>query len=372
MGKLKLNICSLGDPTNPETWSGTPFNLYSELLRINCLGTAFCSTASINKLGRKVIKLINRFYYKNSFHAKLGFLPRYLNSIKVKRETAISNSNLTLHTGGLDLPFFKSPKNQKHYLFCDSNFVLWSSHPKRMIGDSKRLLIDSDKLEKKGYHQMEHIFTTSEYVKNNFIKYYEIDPGKITVVGTGLGVIKPFYGKKNYSNRKILFAAKGSFEEKGGHLALGAFKIALKKNPNLELTIVGQNEYTGKINLPNVKAYGFLPVEKLQNIFNESSLFLMPAINEIWGLVYLEALACKMPIIGLNRNSYPEISDYGKYGFGLDNENPEKLAEIILNAFDNPEQLKVMGKKAQEYCLNKFSWNNTVSKIIQTIECMER
>lgn len=117
-----------------------------------------------------------------------------------------------------------------------------------------------------------------------------------------------------------------------------------------------------------MKAYGFIPIEELQDIFNNSSLFLMPAINEPWGLVYLEALACKMPIIGLNRNSFPEISEYGKYGFGLDNANPEELAKIILNAFDNPEQLKEMGQKAQEYCLNKFSWNNTVSKIIKTIE----
>jgi glycosyltransferase involved in cell wall biosynthesis len=371
MKKIKLNICSLGDPTSPETWSGTPFNLYSELLKINCLGTAFSSSASTNKYERKLIKLINRFYYKNSVHEELGFLPRYLNARKVKRETALSNSNYTLHTGGLDLPFKKSPKNQRHYLFCDSNFILWSSHSTRMNGDSKKLIIDADKLEKKGYHQMEHIFTTSEYVKNNFIEHYEIDPEKITVVGTGLGIIKPFYGKKNYTNGKILFAAKGSFEEKGGHLALEAFKIALKINPKLELTIVGHNEYTEKINLPNVKTCGFIAIGELQDIFNDSSLFLMPAINEIWGLVYLEALACKIPIIGLNRNSFPEISDYGNYGFGLDNADPAKLAKIIVNAFENPEQLSEMGQKAQEYCLNKFTWNNTVSKIIKTIENKE-
>ena len=58
MKKIKLNICSIGDPTDPKTWSGTPFNLYSELLKMDRLGTAFNSTAS----GNKFINLITKIY----------------------------------------------------------------------------------------------------------------------------------------------------------------------------------------------------------------------------------------------------------------------------------------------------------------------
>lgn len=368
MKKIELNICSLGEPTDPKTWSGTPFNLYSELIKMNCLGSAFNSIPTTNKYERKLIRLINKYFYKNSVDLGRGFLYRYLHSKKVIRETKKSNSNLTLHMGTLDLPFFRIPKDQKHYLFCDTTWDLWSKCSTNMKGYTKKLLIDADKLEKKAYHQMEHIFSISEYVKNNLIDHYKVVPEKITVVGTGLGVIEPFKGKKDYSNGKILFAAKGRFDDKGGGVVLEAFKIALKSNPKLELSIVGQNEYAKKINLPNVKVYGFIPIEELQGIFNDSSLFLMPAINEPWGLVYLEALVCKTPIIGLNRNSFPEISDYGNFGFGLDDADPEKLSKIILNAFENPKQLEEMGQRSQEYCLNKYSWNNTVSRILQTIE----
>ena len=193
-----------------------------------------------------------------------------------------------------------------------------------MNGYSEMLLIDAERLEKIAYHQMTHIFSISEFVKKNLVEHYEVKPEKITVVGTGPSeFIKPFHGEKSYSNGKILFAAKDRFTDKGGHLVLEAFKIASQRNSHLELSIVGQNEYTEKLNLPNIKAYGFLRVDELQEIFNKSSLFLMPAINEPWGLVYLEALACKTPIVGLNRNSFPEIADYGNYGFGLDSTNPE-------------------------------------------------
>jgi glycosyltransferase involved in cell wall biosynthesis len=369
MGKIKLNICSLGDPTNPKTWSGTPFNLYSELKRMDYLGTAFSSNASINNYYfRGLISLLSKYYYSNSVDQERGVFQRYLNANKVKNETANSHSKLTLHTGTLDLPFFKLPPDQKHFLFCDSTWNLWKSNSTEIIGYKKKLLNDSEVLERKAYFQMEHIFSISEYVKNNLISHYGISPEKITVVGTGLGVIKPYFGMKNYSNGKILFAAKGRFEDKGGFLVLEAFKIALKSNPNLELVIVGQNEYVERINLPNVKTYGYINIEDLQNIFNESSLFLMPAINEPWGLVYLEALSCKIPIVGLNRNSFPEISEYGKYGFGLNEADPNKLSQILVNSFSDQKTLKEIGMKGQEYCLKNFTWNNTVSKIINTIE----
>jgi glycosyltransferase involved in cell wall biosynthesis len=371
LGIIKLNICSLGDPTNPGTWSGTPFYLCSELKRINRLGSTFSSTPTHNKFVRKLIRSFTKLYYRNSIGIERGFIIRYLNAEKVKKETAKSISNLTLHLGTLDLPFYKFPKNQKHYLYCDSTWNLWASYSTRMKGYSKRLLYDAERLEVEAYHQMEHIFSISEYVKNNLVTHYGMNPQKITVVGTGLGVIKPYYGLKNYSNCKILFAAKGRFEDKGGILVLEAFKIALMNNPNLELTIVGQNDYTEKIRSPKVRTYGFVPIEELQDIFNTHSLFLMPAINEPWGLVYLEALACKIPIIGLNRNSFPEISDYGKYGFGLESVNPEDLAKILVNALAFPDHLDKMGQKAQEYCLRKFSWSNTVSEIIRTIENVE-
>ena len=363
----KINICSLGEPTNPNTWSGTPFNLCHELQKINCLADTFSSIATPNRYERKFLKLERKYYYKNSVDIERGFLSRYLNSKLVKRLTDNSNSNLTLHTGTLDLPFLNLPKKQKHYLYCDSTWNLWSSCSTQMQGYKNRLLKDAERLERKSYNQMEHIFTISEYVKENLINHYQINPLKITVVGTGLGVIKPYFGTKDYSNSKILFTAKSRFEDKGGNLALKAFEMASEINSNIELIIVGQNEYHERFKGKNIKVYGFISTDELQNIFNKCSLFLMPALNEPWGLVYLEALACKIPIVGLNRNSFPEISQNGKYGFGLEDEDPEKLCKILIEAFSDNKKLEEMGKAGQKFCLEKFSWNKTVSRIMSII-----
>ncbi|SFF37658.1 glycosyltransferase family 4 protein [Spirosoma endophyticum] len=372
MDGLKLNICSNGDPKSPKTWSGTPYNLYSELINNDALGEAFDSNVFDSKYKSLLPKLVSKFYYGSSIGEERTSFHRYVNAERVRRKTSSSHVPSTLHTSTLDLPFAILPKDQKHYLYCDSTWNLWSSHSTAMDGYSKKLLVQAEKLEQRAYQQMAHIFSISEYVKNNLVDHYKINSNNITVVGTGLGVIKPFYGEKNYSNKKILFAAKGRFEDKGGYLVLEAFKKVLEFNPDIELLIVGQNDYTKTIKLPNVRTFGFIAIDELQSIFNECSLFLMPAINEPWGLVYLEALSCKMPIIGLNKNSFPEISGYGKYGFGLDTNNPEDLARLIIKLFEDNKKLKEIGQEAQEYCLNKFSWQKTVSTILSTIEKTEK
>jgi glycosyltransferase involved in cell wall biosynthesis len=215
---------------------------------------------------------------------------------------------------------------------------------------------------------MNHIFSISNYVRNNLIEYYRVPPEKTTCVGTGLGVINPFTGKKDYSARKILFTAKRKFRDKGGELVVEAFRKALQIDPKLELTIVGSEEARKFDKCPNITVLGFLPLQDFQELFDTHSLFLMPALNEPWGLVYLEAMACKMPIMGLRRNSFPEISGYGKYGFSVEKADPSLIANFLVDAFKNPERLKEMGEQAQAYCLSQFSWESTVNQILDVVE----
>ncbi len=58
-------------------------------------------------------------------------------------------------------------------------------------------------------------------------------------------------------------------------------------------------------------------------------------------------------------------------GFGLDEENPELLADIIIKAFDNPDVLNTMGQKGQVNSLNKYSWNKVVDKILKVVDTYE-
>lgn len=64
MSIKKINVCSLQDPTNPKTWSGTPYRICSELSRIGCLENTFSSQTQLNSYETFAIKVLQKLYYK--------------------------------------------------------------------------------------------------------------------------------------------------------------------------------------------------------------------------------------------------------------------------------------------------------------------
>ncbi len=138
--------------------------------------------------------------------------------------------------------------------------------------------------------------------------------------------------------------------------------------PDLKLVIVG-SDYLKDVcrGITNVDVTGFIPWERLQELFDKASLFAMPALSEPWGLVYLEALACKLPILGLNRNSLPEITQYGKFGYLVDNPVKEEIADAIERAFSNTDEMRKKGEDGQLYCLENFQWELCAQKILSKI-----
>ncbi|MBO6575880.1 MAG: glycosyltransferase family 4 protein [Rhodothermales bacterium] len=270
--------------------------------------------------------------------------------------------------GSLTLPFRRAPQGQHHYLFCDATWNLWKAGATDMAHFHPRLVESAERLERQAYEQAAHVFPIAEYVREDLINHYGLAPEKVTAVGTGLGLVKPFHGEKDGTRKRILFTAKGRFFDKGGPLAVQAFRLAREQDPELELTLVGCEDGLQLPPTQGMTTLGFVPFEELQRLFETHHLFLLPATNEPWGLVYLEAMACGMPIVGLNRNSFPELSGGGRFGWAPPAETPEALAQTLLHAFADRARLYQMGRRARTRCLREYTWGGTVRTMIDVID----
>jgi glycosyltransferase involved in cell wall biosynthesis len=365
----KIAVASYGHPLNYRTWSGTPFHICNELKKRNLLGATIDIEGYAGGFTKKFYTVISRLIYYGSFDAERGMFQRKMRADNLRKEILENNVKQVLHMGLLGLPYNTKDLAVKNYMYCDYAWNLWVKQSSLARKCSKKLLEDAEVLERDSFRQMDHIFTTSRFLKDNIAEHYSISEDKITVAGTGRGKLEPYSGEKNYKNGKILFVAKdGLFVDKGGLILVNAFEIAKKKNPALILNIVGDISSKKYVrNIPGVNVHGFVPFDQLQKFFNESSLYVMPAVKESWGLVYLEAMSCKMPVIGFNKNSIPEIICNGEFGFAIDEENPELLSDMILEAFSDPERLKGMGEKGQDYVLKNFTWERTVDKMLDKI-----
>jgi glycosyltransferase involved in cell wall biosynthesis len=364
--KILLNLCSVGDPLNPKTWSGTPFNIAKVMQERSALGVAF--SWDRNSLLIRIIKLLESRYYRIPLRwEKRGRIIRSINGQMIIRKTNASKSKHTLHFGTGGMPFLINPRKQYHYVFRDTTWDLWYQTCTFKNLYSEAIVKLSEKLERLAYKQAKHIFCTAEHVKENLIVHYKVLPNKVTVAGTGPGVIKPFFGEKDYSRKSILFVAKERFKDKGGPILLEAFVKCLEKMPDIQLSIVGQERYSKVIKIPHVTCYGHVTIEILQQLFNSHTLFVMPALSEPWGLVYIEAMLCRMPIVGMLRHAFPELSDYGRVGKGIRTEDPQELCDVIVELFQDSVRLERMSIEAQEFALRRFTWNRTVDLILNEI-----
>jgi glycosyltransferase involved in cell wall biosynthesis len=222
----------------------------------------------------------------------------------------------------------------------------------------------ADELERAAYHQMEHIFPIGCYVTENLVDHYGVESTRITPVGSGTSRVTPYHGEKDYRNGHILTVAKDRFEDKGGKLLLEAFQLARRTHPNLKLVVVGSRANARFVREPaNVIVTGFVPDVELQRLFEGAALFAMPALNEPWGLVFLEALACKTPVLGLARNALPEMTANGRYGFLVNEATSGAVASALLEALGEPDRLRHMGIEGQAHCLRTYSWDAVAERI---------
>ncbi len=289
-----------------------------------------------------------------------------LRAYNSRKRAAAAGARAVLHVTTLDMPV-RATAGVDHYLLIDSTWHSWSKFETR-AGYSDRLWRDIEVLDRQSFEQAKHIFTLGAHVCDDLVAHYGISRQKCTAIGTGPGALMPYFGPKDYSSRSILFVAKVRFESKGGFLLLEAFKILAARDPAVRLTIVGSDEAVrAAAGIPNVVVKSFVPAAELQELFNQASLFVLPAINEPWGMVYLEAMACRAPIVGLRRGSLPELTLDGQLGFLIDDPDPRQLADALAMALSSATKLEAMGHACQSHVLKTYTWECAVDRMLAAI-----
>ncbi|WP_304428411.1 glycosyltransferase [uncultured Duncaniella sp.] len=131
----------------------------------------------------------------------------------------------------------------------------------------------------------------------------------------------------------ILGVAQFWNNEKG----LQLFKKLAKEFPNCKIVLVGGMDSSEKLPT-NIIAVGILSgLRELAEHYSMADVFLNPSVQETFGKVSAEALACGTPIIANNATANPEL--VGNCGFVVDNNDFEQFKTAISN-------IMAIGKKS--------------------------
>jgi glycosyltransferase involved in cell wall biosynthesis len=255
------------------------------------------------------------------------------------------------------------------FAICDAVYVSRTASGSEWMHTRPGLTERLAAREARAYRALTHVFCLSQATAEELVSKYRVQPSAVSVVGTGTGPIRAYSGPKDYANGKILFVAKQRTEEKGIGLLLEAFPLVKRARPDATLTVVGggldQRQLTA---LPDgVTVIANLDLPELEKAFQEAAIFAMPALFEPWGLVYLEAMLCRTPVLGLRRRALPEMTANGRYGFLVDEPKPQLVAEALIRGLADPDLLARMGDEGQQHVQSTYTWMAMADRMYATL-----
>lgn len=94
----------------------------------------------------------------------------------------------------------------------------------------------------------------------------------------------------------------------------------------------------------SIEFRGFVPDTDISGVFAESDVFAMPSRGEGFGLVYIEAMRNRLPVIASKHDAAPEVNIEGVTGYNVDLDKPDQLPQRIIQLLRNPIEAKAMGE----------------------------
>ncbi len=227
------------------------------------------------------------------------------------------------------------------------------------------------------YELADYIMTLSTASKQSFIKH-GIPTQKVLQMPCGVDV-EYFLNNAGRSlpplpKFRIIFVGLINIR-KGIPYLLDAWNQANLPDGTTELVLVGtmqkdMAQLLPKLSIPkNVIFYGPTNRETLKKLYQQSSVFVLPSVEDGFGMVMGEAMACGLPIICTTNTGAPDIIKNGKEGWLVPPQNSSALAEKITWCYEHKNDCFLMGQKGQGR-IQDFTWDaygETVVNVYQKI-----
>ncbi len=235
---------------------------------------------------------------------------------------------------------------------------------------------------------MEAIRMSEAYIANtvfekNRLSLFGIDESKVKIAGCGVDVnamintvpADSFRKKYGIGPGLIVGYVGRHVPSKGPGLLLEAMQLLWKKGAHHQLIIAGSpTDYTAELK-QKVQQSGpfatnvifitdFSEDEKI-GIFNNLDVFVSVSTEESFGIVYLEAWACKKPVIGANIGAVRSVIDHGINGFLVEPGNPAELAMRIDELCNDESKRQEMGSAGYCKVQAEYSWDIITEKYRQ-------
>jgi len=108
----------------------------------------------------------------------------------------------------------------------------------------------------------------------------------------------------------------------------------------------------------------------VKDYYARSSIFCLPTRLEPFGIVFVESLLNKIPIVATNIGALPDIVEDGKSGRLVASHQVGELAAALLELLADPEKCRRFGEYGHQAVRERYSWDAVGARIRTEIEAI--
>jgi phosphatidylinositol alpha-1,6-mannosyltransferase len=188
------------------------------------------------------------------------------------------------------------------------------------------------------------------------------------------------------TGRPVIVCVSRLVPRKGQDMLIRALPAVRRRVPDVALLLVSGGPYRPKLERlareqgveSDVVFTGSVPWAELPALFAAGDVYAMPCRTraagldvEGLGIVYLEASATGLPVVGGDSGGAPDAVREGETGYVVGGRDLAALTERLVELLADPVKAKAMGAAGREWVEREWRWETQAARLGQLLEMNE-
>ena len=167
-------------------------------------------------------------------------------------------------------------------------------------------------------------------------------------------------------------------KRKGQDTLVKAWPMVAARFPSARLLMVGDGPHQSQVKQlvarmrvsGSVVFVGSVPWTQIPSYVDAGDIFAMPCRTrllglepEAFGIVFLEASACGLPVLVGDSGGAQETVIHGETGYVMETEDSRIVADRIRQLIENDEQRREMGTQGRRWVDNHWTWQSSLQDL---------
>jgi glycogen(starch) synthase len=226
------------------------------------------------------------------------------------------------------------------------------------------------------------VICCSAFMASEVQRLFQVPADKCDVIPNGVdastfqdleGVdLSAFRRRFARDDERIVFHVGRIVAEKGLGVLIEAVPKVLTSFPAARFVIAGTGGYLEHLRwrvsdlgvASQVHFTGFIPDEDRDRLFKVADVAVFPSLYEPFGIVALQAMAARTPVVVSSVGGLTEVVQHNETGLTVYPDSPDSLAWGILHTLQHPDWARARAENAYRKVLSEYNWPHIAARTV--------